>query len=32
MNVNEEPGTYGTVEQISANSLEWEIFEESELQ
>jgi hypothetical protein len=31
MNLREEPAAYGRVEQISENSLEWEIFEESEL-
>jgi putative transposase len=31
MNVKEEPATYGQVDRGSENSLEWKIFEESEL-
>jgi putative transposase len=31
MNVKEEPATYGPVDQISENSFEWKIFDESEL-
>ena len=31
LNVKEEPAAYGPVEQVSENSLEWEIFDESEL-
>jgi hypothetical protein len=31
MNVKEEPATYGPVKQISENSLEWKILDESEL-
>jgi hypothetical protein len=30
MNVKEEPATYGPVDQISENSFEWKIFDESE--
>jgi putative transposase len=31
MNVREEPAAYGRIEQVFENSLEWEIFDESEL-
>ncbi|MGX9365624.1 hypothetical protein ACTVJH_06235 [Desulfoplanes sp. PS50] len=31
MNVKEEPATYGPVDRDSENSLEWKIFDESEL-
>jgi hypothetical protein len=31
MNVREEAAAYGQVEQVFENSLEWEIFDESEL-
>ncbi|MDD2285493.1 MAG: hypothetical protein PHQ11_08865, partial [Paludibacter sp.] len=31
MNVREEPATYGRIEHVFENSLEWELFDESEL-